>query len=168
MKLTYILTTLLVIIALGIIWSITKDGTLAPQTRPVEEIASDEEEHTDADETHNEEMEEIPGSDIGMEYPISDITADRDVKVFNVSGFDYGYDISEIRVNKGDTVTINFTSASGTHDWVIDEFDARTAIISAGSMSSVTFTADTTGEFEFYCSVGQHRANGMVGTLIVE
>jgi len=32
----------------------------------------------------------------------------------------------------------------------------------------VEFTADTPGEFEYYCSVGQHRANGQVGKLIVE
>jgi len=32
----------------------------------------------------------------------------------------------------------------------------------------VTFVADKAGEYEFYCSVGQHRANGMVGKLIVK
>ena len=35
-------------------------------------------------------------------------------------------------------------------------------------MTFVEFTVDKTGTFEYYCSVGQHRANGMVGNLIVE
>ena len=35
-------------------------------------------------------------------------------------------------------------------------------------MTSVTFIADQEGSFEYYCSVGNHREEGMVGTLIVE
>ena len=36
-----------------------------------------------------------------------------------------------------------------------------------GEEQTITFVADKTGGFEFYCSVGNHRAMGMVGTLIV-
>jgi uncharacterized cupredoxin-like copper-binding protein len=32
----------------------------------------------------------------------------------------------------------------------------------------VQFVADKTGTFEFYCSVGNHRQMGMVGTLVVQ
>lgn len=35
-------------------------------------------------------------------------------------------------------------------------------------MTSVTFVADETGTFEYYCSVGNHRGQGMIGKLIVE
>ena len=54
------------------------------------------------------------------------------------------------------------------HDFVIDELNVKSEIIKSGETGEVEFTPDTIGEFEFYCSVGQHRANGMVGTLIVE
>lgn len=86
----------------------------------------------------------------------------------DVSGFNFGYDISEIRVREGDTVTINFVSTDGFHDWVVDEFDAATEKVRPGTPTSVTFVADRAGTYEYYCSVGSHRAQGMVGTLIVE
>lgn len=88
--------------------------------------------------------------------------------VIEVEGENFSFAPNEIKVKKGDKVTINFKSASGFHDFVIDEFDVATKQVQTGEMSSVTFTADKVGSFEFYCSVGNHRAMGMVGTLVVE
>jgi len=73
-----------------------------------------------------------------------------------------------MRVKEGDEVSITFRSVDGFHDWVVDEFDAATEKVETDGETTVTFIADKTGTFEYYCSVGQHRANGMVGTLIVE
>lgn len=89
-------------------------------------------------------------------------------KVFNITGKNFAFSTEEIRVKKGDTVTINFESTDGFHDWVVDEFDAATNQVSTWGKTSVTFIADTAGIFEYYCSVGNHRAAGMVGKLIVE
>jgi L-ascorbate metabolism protein UlaG (beta-lactamase superfamily) len=91
-----------------------------------------------------------------------------EVEVFEISGKNFEFDVTEIRVQEGQTVIINFTSEQGLHDWVVNEFDASTSRVSDGESTSVTFVADQTGEFEFYCSVGNHRERGMVGTLIVE
>lgn len=90
------------------------------------------------------------------------------VKKFAVTGSSFKFSLSEIRVKKGDTVKILFTNTEGFHDWVIDEFNARTPQIAVGKTETVTFVADQTGTFEYYCSVGAHRANGMKGNLIVE
>lgn len=89
-------------------------------------------------------------------------------KVFNVSGSNFAFDVKEIKVKKGDKVKINFTSASGFHDLIVDAFNARTSRVNTGESSSVEFTADKTGTFEYYCSVGTHRQLGMVGKLMVE
>ncbi len=78
------------------------------------------------------------------------------------------FDTQEIRVKQGDKVRVNFENTEGFHDWVIDEFNARTAQIQAGQTDSTEFTADKKGTFEYYCSVPTHRQNGMVGKLIVE
>jgi heme/copper-type cytochrome/quinol oxidase subunit 2 len=78
------------------------------------------------------------------------------------------YSPNEIRVKKGETVKIVMKSVDMMHDFNIDELDVKLPITKSGETNSVEFTADTVGEFEFYCSVGQHRANGQVGTLIVE
>jgi plastocyanin len=124
----------------------------------------------DAESQMNEEMEpeRSLGDDAGMEFPIVENENVLTEKEFTLDGFNFGYDIKEIRVKKGDTVTINLTVSEGFHDWVVEEFNAATTQIREGGVASVTFVADKTGTFEYYCSVGQHRANGMVGKLIVE
>ena len=81
-------------------------------------------------------------------------------------GFDFTPE--EIRVNLGDRVVLTYENGGGFHDWVLDEFDAATRQISGGQSQTIEFVADKAGEFEFYCSVGNHRARGMVGTFIVE
>jgi plastocyanin len=91
-----------------------------------------------------------------------------EVKTFTVSGSNFAFSPKEIKVKKGDKVKIMFKNTGGTHNWVLDEFSAKTAEIEDGESAEVTFTADKSGTFEFYCSVGSHRAMGMKGNLIVE
>ena len=88
--------------------------------------------------------------------------------VINLTGENFNFSQDVIRVKKWDRVTVNFESTGGFHDWGVDEFDAWTGQISPGEKTSVTFVADKAGDFEFYCSVGNHRAQGMVGRLIVD
>lgn len=89
-------------------------------------------------------------------------------KVFKITGRNFSFSQNEIQVKKGDRVKINFESANGFHDWTVAEFNAKTAQVNVGGKASVEFVADKTGEFEYYCSVGQHRQMGMKGKLIVE
>jgi plastocyanin len=89
-------------------------------------------------------------------------------KEVTITAGNFSYDLKEIRVKKGETVKITFKNNEGMHDWVVDEFQARTKKIKAGDTDTVTFVADKAGSFEYYCSVGSHRALGMKGTLIVE
>lgn len=72
-------------------------------------------------------------------------------------------------VSQGSTVEVTLCSVGGTHDWVVDELGVSTEQVSdGGDCNTVQFTAGQVGEFEYYCSVGNHREEGMVGTLIVE
>lgn len=89
------------------------------------------------------------------------------VKEFTVTGKPFSFAPNAITVNKGDTVKITFVNENGMHDWVLDEFNARTKQIGGGQSETVTFVADKAGTFEYYCSVGTHRQMGMVGTLTV-
>lgn len=104
---------------------------------------------------------------LGGTSPTPPVT-EPDIKTFEVSGIPFSFTPATIRVNQGDTVRIIFTSEEGTHDWVIDEFNARTNILSAGQAETISFVADQAGTFEYYCSVNNHREMGMVGQLIVE
>lgn len=102
-----------------------------------------------------------------MESTNSSATA-QGVKEFTVTGSNFKFDIPEIRVKTGDTVKITFKNAQGFHDFVIDEFKVATKQANGPSEETVEFVADKAGTYEFYCSVGQHRAMGMKGNLIVE
>lgn len=93
--------------------------------------------------------------------------AEATVKEFTVDGKNFSFSPSNITVNNGDTVKITFNNTGGTHNLTIDEFNASTRTIQAGQSDTVTFVADKTGVFEYYCSVGSHRTNGMVGTFTV-
>jgi plastocyanin len=90
------------------------------------------------------------------------------VKVFTINGSNFKFEPNMISVNKGDKIKIVFKNTGGFHDLVIDELGVKTKQIGANSEDSVEFTADKVGSFEFYCSVGNHRAMGMKGTLVVQ
>lgn len=87
--------------------------------------------------------------------------------IIEVEGGSFYYKPNEITVRRGQEVTILLNSADMMHDFVIDELDVKSEIAQAGTSTRVTFTPNEAGEFEFYCSVGNHRAMGMKGTLIV-
>lgn len=96
------------------------------------------------------------------------MTNDSTVKTFEIEAGSFYYKPNAITVKKGDKVKIVMNSVDMMHDFMIDELNVKLPVTKSGETNTVEFTADTAGTFEFYCSVGQHRANGQVGTLIVE
>lgn len=77
-----------------------------------------------------------------------------------------------ITASPGQAVSITLTNTAGQmpHDFVIDELDVASEQIMNGEQTVVTFVVPENAageEYEFYCSVGDHRANGMVGTLTI-
>lgn len=89
-------------------------------------------------------------------------------QTFTIKGLDFTYDVKEIKVKKGEKISINFVNTQGFHDLKIDELSVATKQIKAGESEVVTFTPDKVGTFEYYCSVGKHRQNGMWGKITVE
>jgi|GEM_PF-5814169 len=92
-------------------------------------------------------------------------------RVVPVEGSNYKYVPSEIVATPGEALDVQFKNVQGTHDIVFD-LDAgrqeKTARIQAGSEASLKFNAPVTpGTYDYYCTVGMHRANGMFGTLVV-
>lgn len=96
---------------------------------------------------------------------ISNAVASQEVTV-NASNFSFSP--SEIKVKQGQPVKIIFNNKDGFHDLVIDEFNVNTGRINGGQSKTIEFTPTKTGNFFYYCSVGDHRAQGMQGTIIVE
>jgi len=100
--------------------------------------------------------------------PTAPMTTDETgVKTINVTGANFRFNPKTITVKKGDRVKIVLKSEDMQHDFVIDELGAKTAVAVAGETVETEFAADKAGQFEYYCSVGNHRSQGMVGTLTV-
>jgi len=91
-----------------------------------------------------------------------------EIRKFTIEGGNFKFTPNTMKIKKGDTVQITFKNSEGNHDFVIDEFEVATNKIGEGEEEEVEFVADKVGTFEFYCSVGNHRAMGMKGSLIVE
>lgn len=106
-------------------------------------------------------------NDLNVLTESSETTDTASVKEFNVEATSFAFAPKTMTVNKGDTVKITVRNAGGTHDLKIDEFNTVTKRLATGESETITFIADKTGTFEYYCSVGSHRAMGMVGTLTV-
>ncbi|MEK7612190.1 MAG: cupredoxin domain-containing protein [Patescibacteria group bacterium] len=99
---------------------------------------------------------------------VGDDIVESEIREFTVQGSGFSFAPSTMRVRKGDIVRVTFKNTGGIHDFVIDEFNARTKQIASGAEETIEFVADQAGTFEYYCSVGDHRAKGMVGTITVE
>lgn len=80
----------------------------------------------------------------------------------------FTFGTEEIRVKQGESLKVSVMNKSGVHDFVIDELDVNSGIIAEGDTMEITIPTDKPGTYEYYCSVGQHRQLGMVGTLIIE
>ena len=89
------------------------------------------------------------------------------VKEIAVASKGFAFTPSTITVKKGDQVKITYTNGGGTHNFQIDGYNVGTKVIQGGQSDSVSFTADKAGTFEYFCSVGNHRAMGMKGKLVV-
>ena len=150
------------LIAFGAWWWFTQE---AVEVEPIElEITEETIEELPEDAT-------IPVDDVSEDETesVSDVEADH---VFAVEAIGREFIIDgvsnpELTVAVGDTVRIEFAVTGGTHDFVIDELGVATEVMSVGGTEVVEFVASEVGSFEYYCSVGNHRAEGMVGVINV-
>jgi plastocyanin len=99
--------------------------------------------------------ESMEGDEAMMEEPIQ----------LNASNFTF--EVETIEANMGEELVVTVTNVSGVHDFVIDELDINTGLIPEGESVEVSIPTDQVGEFEYYCSVGQHRDLGMKGMLTI-
>lgn len=114
-----------------------------------------------------EDITEIPMETSRPTVSTAATTADT-VKEFTVTGSNFKFSPTEMKVKQGDTVRVIFKNSGGAHDWKLDEFNAATKMLQSGQEETIEFVANKTGTFEYYCSVGTHRQMGMKGNLIVE
>lgn len=138
-----------------------------PTGLTVEELPVEDDSMMEEDDAMMEEDDSMMEDDTAMEE--DDTMAEGEVQEFTIDGSNFSFTPNTMTVNEGDTVRITLVNDDNMpHDFVLDEFDARTEILNTGETETIEFVADEAGTFEYYCSVGNHRAMGMVGTLIVQ
>lgn len=153
MNKTYISLIVFILVVLGIVFLVTNSKKVeAPQVEVSETV-------NNAPTTDKEQSDQLG---IIVETNIAP------VKEFTISGKNFSFTPSSITVKKGDRVKITFNNTDGFHDFVLDEYGVATKQAKAPASEVLEFTADKVGSFEYYCSVGSHRAMGMKGTLKVE
>ncbi|MDP2641906.1 MAG: cupredoxin domain-containing protein [bacterium] len=118
-------------------------------------------------ELNNNSTTETGGSDADGAAGGAAGIEETSIKEFVVDASSFKFSPANITVDNGDTVQITVKNIGGVHDLKIDEFNAATRTLNSGEEQTITFVADKTGTFEYYCSIGSHRAMGMVGTLVV-
>lgn len=87
-----------------------------------------------------------------------------DAKTITINAKNFEFDQQEIKVKKGETISITLKNTQGLHSIKINGYDK---VIKANK--TVTFMADQSGTFEFICDTmcGSGHAE-MTGKLIVE
>ncbi len=82
----------------------------------------------------------------------------------------YSFTPNKMTASPGQTLRVKLTNVGGLHDFVIDELNVRSNRLSTGDSQivEIKIPQDAAGKsYEFYCSVANHRALGMKGTLEV-
>ena len=94
-------------------------------------------------------------------------------KEFTMTAKNWAFDPLTIEVNKGDHVVLTITSGDITHGFALPDFDVNVQL-EPGKTVKVEFDADTTGTFDFFCSVScghddqGHGHRTMRGKLVVK
>ena len=57
--------------------------------------------------------------------------------VIELTAKDFSFSETSITVKKGQTVRVELTITDGTHDWVLDEFSAKTKQASTGTVTEI-------------------------------
>ncbi len=142
--------------------STTDDTPMEAETMEMTDDSMMQVETTDAGEGSMMDADALVEEEMMM-----DETYDMEIGMEN-----FAFSEETLSMSPGESMTIKVVSTDGFHDFVIDELDVASPQLQTGEEAMVTITipedAEPGTEYEYYCSVGQHRANGMVGTLIVE
>lgn len=82
---------------------------------------------------------------------------------------EYSFSKESLTIKKGQKVRLTLVNKGKmSHDFVVERMNVTTELAGAGESVTVEFTISDAGTYNFYCSVGNHRAMGMEGKLNVE
>lgn len=80
---------------------------------------------------------------------------------------DFEFEPETVEVAAGEPVRIELEVRNEPHDFVVDEADAHIGGEDGETVEGGFTAPEEPGEYEFYCSIANHRELGMEGTLVV-
>lgn len=87
---------------------------------------------------------------------------------YTIAMDNYSFSPELIQASPGEVLSIELVDVQGNHDFVIDEFGVRSELMDEGETQViyVEIPEDAeSGNYDFYCSIGNHRVLGMEGIL---
>ena len=157
----FILIVIAIAIIAGIVYYTKKSS--APTN---EDVTTREEVSTSTPESNLENGAMVVGSTTTpVASEVREFTMDSFMKTEGSARI-AGFSVKEITVKKGDKVKITVINTAGTHDFNIDEYKINKET-PEGQKTVIEFTADTVGDFKYYCAKYNHRQLGQEGTLHV-
>jgi plastocyanin len=113
--------------------------------------------------TTQERVTEVPVA------PVIQNTETVGTRTVAVTGSEFSFTPKEVRMKVGETVMFLFTNEGAyPHNLIIQELGLTSATVQKGESTNLEFTATKPGTYKMHCGIGNHEAQGMVGTLIVE
>ena len=91
-------------------------------------------------------------------------------QTIEISGTEFALEPATVHIERPGTYTFVFTNDGGaTHALEIEGhgIEEETEEIGAGESAELTVELSEPGEYELYCPVGNHKGQGMEGTLVV-
>ena len=102
-------------------------------------------------------------------FAASLFAADQPDQVIKVTAKKFEYSPNEIRIKKGVSVVLEFTSLDRVHGFTIPDLGGVRATIEPGKATRVTIMAPKAGTYEFHCDLFCGEGHeGMTGKIIVE
>lgn len=125
-----------------------------------------------ANQTPPSEVESSNGEEDTTKLSPTQDDGNQDVVNYALSLKNFSFNPALIEAEPGETVKVKLTNSKGLHDFTLDELDVKSKLLNEGEevIIEITIPAGTLSgtEYEFYCSVGNHRQLGMVGVLRVK
>jgi plastocyanin len=91
---------------------------------------------------------------------------DTGASASEISMTEYSFDPSDPTVASGDSLEV-VNDGELPHNLTVEDTDLATSDLDAGGSEELTVDLDP-GDYEFICTIGDHAAQGMTGTLTVE
>jgi len=91
---------------------------------------------------------------------------DTGASASEVAMTEYAFDPSDLTVKSGDSVDV-VNDGEIPHNFTVEDTDVASEDLDGGQNEDVAIDLDP-GDYEFICSIADHAAQGMTGTLTVE